>query len=120
MRKYSSAWTWLTSPRVRAKLARIDKHNFFIFSPISSLKMAPSIVSKNGEIFNTSKPLPIKNDIFSKMIEKVLKTCLAIRKGRDRKHCFLGSYLSQCDSLGHTKSVSKLIRFEIFILKILI
>jgi len=27
-----------------------------MFSPISSLKMAPSIVSKNGKIFNTSKP----------------------------------------------------------------
>jgi len=55
--------------------------------------VTPYIVSKNGEIFNTSKPLPIKNDIFSKIIEKVLKTCIAIRKGRDRKHCFLGSYL---------------------------
>jgi len=54
------------------------------------------------------------------MIEKVLKTCLAIRKGRDRKPCFLGSYLSQCNSLGLSKTVSKLIRFEIFILKILI
>jgi len=82
--------------------------------------VTPSIVSKNGEIFNTSKPLPIKNDKFSKMIEKVLKTCLAIRKGRDRKPCFLGSYLSQYNSLGLSKTVSKLIRFEIFILKILI
>ena len=68
MRKYSSAWTWLTSPSVRARLARIDKHNFFMFSPISSLKMTLSIVSKNSEIFNTSKPLLIKNDI---MIAKI-------------------------------------------------
>ncbi|EFU63541.1 hypothetical protein HMPREF8578_0814 [Streptococcus oralis ATCC 49296] len=40
-----------------------------MFSPISSLKMTLSIVSKNSEIFNTSKPLLIKNDIMVKRLK---------------------------------------------------
>jgi hypothetical protein len=43
-----------------------------MFSPISSLKMTLSIVSKNSEIFNTSKPLLIKNDIMIAKIKRGL------------------------------------------------